>query len=183
MSGYCKSRKVLLLILLIGLSACASNLPQTLDSVEAPDYSQRILNHPLYDNADKFSFTTAVTKYPANNGYHKIPVGEYLLLGILDIFKNVNARKIKLSSFESLCTQNGFILPHVLCKTNFALSFEKDGREVIISGNVKRDVGHFYLANDIYLFSGYIDYNDSLILNQIKIVLNDVFADITKQLP
>ncbi len=67
MNNYCWFYKGLLLLLFTGRSACSTaDQPKTIDAVAVSDYSKRILNHPLYDSTDKFSFTTAVVRYKAN---------------------------------------------------------------------------------------------------------------------
>lgn len=177
MNNYCWFYKGLLLLLFTGLSACnTANRPKTIDAVAVPDYSKRILNHPLYDSTDKFSFTTAVVRYNANKGYHKIPVGEYLLVEVMDIFKETNASKIKLSEFVSQCDPPPAIswLTRLLCKTNFSLYFEIEGVGRTISSNVESDVGYKYVKDQNLLGFAYAESDGTLLVNQAKLAVDGV---------
>jgi hypothetical protein len=154
-----------------------------LNSIAVNDFTSQITRHPLYAQTDKFSFSTAVTKYPANGGYHTVPVADYLLLSVLDALP-AGVSDVRLTAFNSECNDGRAFLPNVLCTTSYAIAFSHGGKPVTIEGKVTTDVGSQHVKDDELLLgvAMHRDYGDDTIVGQVKIAVDAVVRDFEQKL-
>jgi len=171
------------LVVALTLSACTANQPATLSQISVENVTAQITSHPLYPVTDAFSFSTAATTYPANSGSHTIPVGNYLLLNVLNLLPEESAG-IRLTNFNSKCQPGRVFLPNVICTTSYSLTFSRSGNSRTIEGKVATDVGSQYVKDDQLLLgvAAYRDYGDGTIVGQVKRTLDEVVGDIKRQL-
>ena len=163
------------------------NKPLTLYVLDEVDITKRALLHPTYDRADAYSFTGAAVLYPATGGHHTLPVGNYLLAGVLDTLQNTGADEITLSNFDSKCDHGKLFFPDLVCNTWLALSFQINGKEKIISAKSEyRDKSVYALRSDSPLSPGgdlaNLPPKMNPVTQQVISVVDNVIGDLYKQI-
>ncbi len=167
----------------LALTGCTANQPMTLNSIAVDGFTTEITSHPLYAQADKFSFTTAITKYLANGGHHTVPVGNYLLLNVLNSLP-AGVSDVRLDAFNSECNPGRLFLPNVICISSYAVKFRRGEKPTTIAGKVTTDVG-LQKAKDDELLLGvavHRDYGDDSIVGEVKLAVDDVVRDLKQRL-
>lgn len=151
----------------LALGGCTANRPMTLNSLTVNEFTSEVASQPLYAQTDKFSFSTAFAKYPANGGYHTVPVGNYFLIGVLNALP-AGASDVRLSSFTSVCKPGRFFLPNVICTTSYMLAFQRMGMPIKVEGQVTTDVGLLLVKDDELLLgvAWHRDYGDDSIVGR-----------------
>ncbi len=79
---------------------------------------------PAFRNIDAQSFQQAIWHYPADGGYHNIPIGEALAVQIAQAFPaHVEVNDLKLQNFETQCHEGGFLEEDILCEVQAHFAF------------------------------------------------------------
>lgn len=148
---------------LISLAGCG-NRPTTVTEI-TPVESMSIVHHRNYSAIDTFSFTQAKVQYPAENGYHSVPVGTYFLSRIIDKLP-AGYRKYQLTAFDGECERTGTFMPHVICRISATVT-AAGPKSKEIKFAAERDVGNHHVKSE-YTVSGQTDYGDDEIKKQVK---------------
>lgn len=81
------------------LAGCTANTARQITPLPTASPLLARAGEPAFETADKWSFTQAVFRYPAGEGFHQIPVGDYLLDRIVAHAGEVHG--LRLVRFES----------------------------------------------------------------------------------
>lgn len=113
-----------LLILMMGLSSCSgNNAGQHFPQAPAKDILT-VAATPAFRNINAQSFQQAIWHYPADDGYHNIPIGEALAVNIAKAFPpNAEVSHLTLRQFETECEEGGFLEEDVLCQLRADFAF------------------------------------------------------------
>lgn len=164
-------RVIAALLVPIILSGCG-NRPTTVTEISPID-SSSIIQSRAYSAVDTFSFSQAKVKYPANDGYHVVPVGSYFLSRIIDRLP-AGASKVTLMKFDGTCERTGFALPQVLCRLSAEVTIGGPrGKSVQLSA--ERNVGSMH-AKSVNSISGQMDYGDTTIKGQMQSAVDALVA-------
>ena len=134
------------------LAACGGYAPVTYPPVPVTNYLTMVHGNRHLAAADKASFTTADFSYPTRGGggFHKVPVGDYLLAQLIQqIPETVETKRIKLETFGSVCKSGGGFGPHAICQTALIVRIETAAGERLVESNGAYDVGPMFIPGDI----------------------------------
>lgn len=116
------------------LMACSSdNAPQRFPGVPVQDVLDSA-GHPAFRTMDHDSFRYAVVKYPADDGFHRVPIGDYLAVRLAETFpRNAEVSKLRLLEYDVVCDSEGWISSDVVCVLEGEFSFRLYNRPYRVS--------------------------------------------------
>ena len=88
------------------------------------------------------TFIDAFIAYPADDGLHKVPVGEYLASTIAKAFpRTAEVDKLRMRRFDAVCEEQGFFSSTVSCQVAGAFTFRLYNRPQALEFSFATELG------------------------------------------
>ncbi len=167
---------------LFGLAACSSdNAPQRFPSVPVHD----VLNsasHPAFRSMDHESFRFALVRYPADDGFHRVPIGDYLAVKLAESFpRSAEIDKLRLLEYNVTCDTEGWISSDVVCQISGLFSFRLYHRPQTVTLPATRLVLGSQEDVELAQFEVRDDREESPFARQIRKIVDVTAAQFQKQ--
>lgn len=179
-------------ILLCG--GCTGNHARSLTALAPPVAVLGFAGDPTFETADKWSFTQAVYRYPAGYSFssedskkasqpaHTIPVGDYLLGGMLKAARDRGVNGLKLTKFENSGWMKKGLIGHHMASLSVGVSYRVGGAVKSFVHEWKdRDIGGLFLGDQM-IGPLYSQTPDAVFQNQIRPLMDEVVAAFAKEL-
>lgn len=109
----------------LALSACSSGAPaQRFPAMPVTDVLSAASN-PAFRSIDARSFEKAYVAYPLDDGFHRVPVGDYLAVKAAESFpRAAEVNNLRLRAYETRCETEGVFSDSVVCDVIVDMSFQ-----------------------------------------------------------
>ncbi len=171
----------LFLLCVLLLSGCG-NQARKLSAIDVENPLTRIAGLRSFQTADAASFSKAVVKYQAANGYHNIPVGDYYLAQIIQAVPEGIISSLRLLEFDTLCDRVNYFFPDTHCHLFSLIEVEKTGYgKRTYEIKVNKLLENYYQTTSPWTF-GYIKLSERPILEQMRLVLDEASEALAKKI-
>lgn len=173
-------RVLAILTLAAALTACG-NFPTAMGKVPPRvNIAAAFGDSRNYDAIDKYSFVQAELEYPADNGHHRIAIGDYLLAEVFDILKDREVRSLRLVEFRARCNYSGSFMPHALCEVTYKIDIRETENRLVEGKLGPIDIGGVRARQSGLLIT--VTLGDDSFQKQVSPVLQAIGADLRAKL-
>ena len=115
-------------------------------------------SHPAFRTIDARSFEKAFVAYPLDDGFHRIPVGDYLAVKAAETFpRAAEVNNLSLLAYETRCETQGLLSDDVVCDVIVDLSFQLYKRsrriaykveDIDLGGQIEPDTAAYTVSDE-----------------------------------